>query len=199
MIPSSLRARYSARMRYNEVLYGMKKEMLIAVVIGFLLGLVITYGVYRLRIAHNRRPNTPAATATPSATQTATDSLLTIHSPDDGLVQKEKQLTVTGSTIPESYVVLFVNNNENIRESDSEGNFSFEVTLDEGSNILSIQVLTEEGKTITKERTVVVTSLYDEPIPEAEAATKSAKASPTPTPKATIKPKATPTATPAAR
>jgi hypothetical protein len=183
----------------------MKKEMLVAVVIGFLLGLVITYGIYRLRISSNRKTANPVTSPASSAAPNASDSLITIHSPEDGRVQKEKSTTVTGSTIPEVYVVLFVNNTEYIRQSDGDGNFSFEVSLEDGSNLLTVKVLTEDGKTVTKERTVVVTTLYDQPITEIETATPSAK--PSPTPKATVKPtvqpkatpKASPTATPTTR
>lgn len=168
----------------------MKKEMLIAVIIGFLLGLVITYGIYRIRVASNSN-----VTAVPSPTPGNVlnpgegDSLITIHSPLEGSIQKEKTATITGSTVPNSFIVLFVNETDYIRQSDSEGNFSFEVPVVDGSNLLSLQLVTNEGITVTKERTLIVTNLYDEVVPSAPA-----KSSPSasPTPKATIKATSTP-------
>ena len=179
----------------------MKKEMLVAVVIGFLLGLVITYGIYRLRIAGNQKTANPVTSPAPSSSPSDAESLITIHSPEDGRVQSEKSTTVTGSTISEAYVVLFVNNTEYIRQADGDGNFSFEVTLEDGSNLLTLEVLTEDGTTITKERTVVVTSLYDQPITETAtpSATPKASATPRPSVRPTVQPKASPTATPATR
>lgn len=167
----------------------MKKEMLIAIVIGFLLGLIITFGVYRLRVAANRKMSTPIPSPTMSASPTTTDSLVTIHSPAEGAIQEEKSATVTGSTIPDSYVVLFVNNTEYIRQSDESGNFSFDVELADGSNLLTINVLTDDGQVITKERTVIVTSVYKDPPTQ----TATTSASPTPSVKPTATPRATTT------
>ncbi len=174
----------------------MKKEMLVAVIIGFLLGLVITYGIYRIRIVGKHPKQVPITTTAPSATPSPEDSLLTIHNPEDGLVQKEKSLTVTGRTIPDSYVVLFLNDAELIRQSDADGNFSFDTTHVDGSNLLVLQVLDNDGKIIRKERTVIVTSLYEEPPSESASPSAKPTAKPTATPKATATPK--PSATPKA-
>jgi hypothetical protein len=169
----------------------MKKEMIIAIVIGFLLGLIITFGVYRLRVAKDRKSNTLVPSPTTSVTPVA-DSQITIHSPEEGSIQQEKTATVTGSTIPDSYVVLFVNETEYIRQSDESGNFSFDVELADGSNLLAVQVLTDDGTIITKERTVIVTNVYNEP--PVESATPSA--SPTTKPSATPRPRTSATPTP---
>ncbi len=169
----------------------MKKEMLIAIVIGFLLGLIITFGVYRLRVAGNRSQSNLMPSPTTSASP-AVDSLITIHSPAEGAIQEEKSATVTGSTIPDSYVVLFVNNTEYVRQSDEVGNFSFEVELADGSNLLTVHVLADDGQVITKERTVIVTTVYKEP--PTETATPSASPSPSVRPTA---PRATATPRPA--
>lgn len=168
----------------------MKKEMLVAVVIGFTLGLLITFGLYRLRVSQQRKPDAPTVEPTATTTASPTDRLITIHNPKEGAVQKEKSATITGSTIPNAYIVLLVNEAEYIRNADAEGNFSFDVELEEGSNVLIVQVVTEVGQLITKERTVVVTSLYEEPITEIETATPSAKPTPTstPTPRPSAKP-----------
>lgn len=168
----------------------MKKEMVIAIAIGFLLGLVITFGVYRLRVAKNRSNTTTVASPTVSASPTADDTLVTIHSPEEGLITEEKSLTVTGSTIPDSYVVLFINETEYIRQSDEVGNFSFEVELADGSNLLTINVLTDDGQVISKERTVIVTDVYTDP--PVEDASASASPSPSVRPSATPRPTATP-------
>jgi len=171
----------------------MKKEMIIAIVIGFLLGLVITFGVYRLRVAKTRH-NTPAVPSPSVSASPVVDSLISIHNPEEGTIQEEKSLTVTGGTIPDSYVVLFVNNTEYIRQSDESGNFSFDVELAEGSNLLTVTVLTDDGQVITKERTVIVTNVYNAPPTESATPSASPSVKPTTTPKATATPR--PAATP---
>lgn len=157
----------------------MKKEMAIAVLIGFLLGLIITYGIYRLRISHVKKMPTPTPTNQPNTSSTEDESILAIHNPENGTVQKEKSTTVTGAALPNSYIVLFVNDTDYLRKTDQQGNFTFEVPLQTGSNVLSLQLLQDDGKTVTKERTIIVTTVYDTGTPtdmgSDTTATKSAK------------------------
>lgn len=154
--------------------YPMKKEVLIAILIGFGLGLSITYGIYRLRTALKDRPQTIAdivnSTTTPAPEPQA---MLAVLTPEDGAIQTEKATTVAGSTIPNSLVILFVNDTDFIQTSDVSGNFSFQVDLKDGSNVLITHVVTEGGEVITKEKVVVVSNLYTSENPL--QATESAK------------------------
>jgi len=153
----------------------MKKEMLIAVLIGFLLGLAITFGVYRSQVAERRKAmqSVPIETA-PPATPDA-NSLLVITSPEDGAIQTETETTITGTAAPNSQVVLFVNDTDYVRESDEDGNFSFTVDLDDGTNILTITMVDLDGTTVTKQRSIVVTDLYEQAAADAtETSTDSA-------------------------
>lgn len=140
---------------------GMKKEVLIAILIGFGLGLTITYGVYRVRLA--MQGDTPSieqivnTTPTPSSED---QSVIAIHNPENGTIQSENSTKVAGTTIANAFVVLFVNNQDYIQMSDDSGNFSFEVDLDDGSNVVTLHVLDEDGKASTAERTIIVTSVY---------------------------------------
>ena len=147
----------------------MKKEVLIAILIGFGLGLTITYGVYRVRLAMQEEPPSieQIVNATPSPSGES-QSILAIHNPENGTVQAENSTTVAGTTIPNSFVVLFVNNTDYVQTSDESGSFSFEVELDDGSNVLSTHVIDEDGKTVTVEKTVIVTDVYS-PSEEPEA------------------------------
>ena len=153
--------------------YPMKKEVLIAILIGFGLGLTITYGIYRVRTALKDRPQTIAdivnSTNTPSPEP---QSMLALLTPEDGAIQTEKTTTVAGSTIPNAFVVLFVNDSDYLQKSDESGNFSFQVDLKDGSNVLIAHVLNETGELITKEKTIVVSTIYtsDEPLQASESA-----------------------------
>lgn len=140
---------------------GMKKEVLIAILIGFSLGLTITYGVYRVRLAMQDQPPSieQIVNATPTPASEA-QSIIAVHSPTNGTVQTESSTTVAGTTLPNAFVVLFVNNKSYIQTSDGTGNFSFEVPLVNGGNILIVHVVNEDGQSISVERTIVVTSVY---------------------------------------
>ncbi len=165
----------------------MKKETAIAILIGLSLGLVITYGAYKARTALERKPSSTATTGdvSPSPTASAIDQVITLHNPQDDSVQAEKKTTVTGATLPLQYVVLFVNNTEYIRQSDDAGNFSFDVSLQPGGNILTLTTSDSANKMVSIERAVIVADLTAaEPTPSPSPTPKATKSTPYPTPEA---------------
>lgn len=136
----------------------MKKEMLLAVLIGLIVGLILTYGFYRARNfgINQRNPELTETATTSNSPIPSSNSSLVIISPEDELVVAEKKITVAGTTSPNSQVVIFVNNEESLTTADSSGNFSTERTLQAGGNIITVHALNENGVATTLERTVVV-------------------------------------------
>ncbi len=143
----------------------MKKEVILAIVVGIIMGLFITYGVYQANQAIE-----PAATdvnqlenqvqPTPGS---AKNAKLTIYSPEDELIQAELTTKVTGKTIANSYVIIFVNEAPYITLADETGNFSKDLTLETYANYINIHSLDEDGQDISQNRTVIV---YDQPLLE---------------------------------
>jgi hypothetical protein len=174
-------------MLYNDG--SMKKELFFAVIIGLFVGLVITYGIYRVRTGVPKQTlnNKNGTEATGSATTDSGNLVLT--SPEDESVQTTSDVTIAGTTIPDSFVVIFVNNKENITTADQSGNFSIATKLDAGSTIIRVHSIQEDGSVIETERTVIYLT---DAFAAAQEATPAAKTSPTPTPKATAKPAAKP-------
>ena len=143
----------------------MKKEIVLAIIIGLAFGLVITYGLYRVRKATLATKNQPISTTAPVTTSpnnTVDSALLTILHPEDNTVQEEAVTTVTGTAQPNAIIILFVNEQEYISTADASGNFSFTVDLAIGSTILSVRAINENGETLTAERSIVVSSLLSE-------------------------------------
>jgi len=142
----------------------MKKEIVIAILIGLSLGLFITYGVYQAKTGISTKSDQDQKTLalTPAPNQEFAGELI-LNSPEDGLIQTEKTISVSGTTLPSSFIVVFVGNDENITNSDGSGNFSTGVNLDSGVNIITIVVLDENGRSISVKRTVIVS---DEPLIE---------------------------------
>lgn len=136
----------------------MRKEILLAIVIGLLVGLVLTYGIYLARTALRHPNNTELQTQSTltASPEPSTLGTLTIVNPSDELVQTEQDLTIAGTTIANSFVIIFVNNEETITTADSSGNFSIEAELEVGSNIITVIAVDEDGKESTAERTVIV-------------------------------------------
>lgn len=155
----------------------MKKEVILAILIGLGMGLFITYGVYRVRTSITTPPVTDLEEATDaSPTTTATPALIAIHNPEHGQVQSESTTTVTGTTTENAYVVLFVNDEDFISTADETGNFSFEVDLEDGVNYITVHVIHNDGTTAEDERIVIVSSaLEDLETVASEEATDSAE------------------------
>ncbi len=137
----------------------MRKEILLAVFIGITLGLMITFGIYQNRENSKTGQNsdTDQLINSPTSTESATlqDPQLVINSPEEELLTSEEELIVSGSANPNSFVVILVNDAETISSTDQAGNFSVKVKLELGGNLIEIISLDEDGKQISKQRTVV--------------------------------------------
>lgn len=133
--------------------------MLISVLIGLTFGLIITYGMYLARTSLSRPPRSTELNAPPIPNASPQASgLVSLLSPEDETIQAENTVKVAGTTQPNSYVVVFVNNNDTITTSDTTGNFSVEVTLEAGSNVIAVHMINESGTTEVIERTVIVST-----------------------------------------
>lgn len=161
----------------------MKKEVVIAILIGLGLGLIVTYGIYRAKTSLSSGQQAASTTndTSPSPSGSVHNSL-TLLSPDDESVQATADVTVTGTTDPNALVVLFMNDQPQVFRADKSGNFSVQKTLQQGSNIITVRTLDEDGNSAEEQRTVIFTtaSLEDSPVASAAAqATASAKSTAT--------------------
>ena len=140
----------------------MKKEVAIAIIIGLVLGVIITFGLYRARLSLVEQPINP----TPSPTienQLDATSTLNLDSPKDESIVSDKNVTIAGSTLPHAFVVIFVNDEEQLTNADDTGHFSVTADLETGSNVIAVHSLDEDGKAIVQERVVIYsTTGFDE-------------------------------------
>jgi len=152
----------------------MKKEILLAIFVGLALGLIITYGAYRARKSDLDLAE-QASTTTETETEPSPTSLIALHSPEDETIQDQESVTVAGTTTITSFVVIFINDEEHITQSDESGNFSIEAKLEKGSNIITVYSLDEDGNSTKIERTVIYTTqpLIEEENTESNEATDS--------------------------
>lgn len=158
----------------------MKKEMLLTVVMGLIIGLIITFGIYRARSAQTPEDAGVLSTSpspTPNASADST-GMLVLHSPEDEQIVDSETVTVAGTTRPNIFVVIFVNGEETITTADSSGNFSVQRDLETGSNVIIVQAIAEDG-TVTKIERTVIYSTVDFEL-ESPEATAEAEASPAP-------------------
>jgi len=153
----------------------MKKEIIIAILIGLSLGLFITYGVYQAKTGISPKSNKDQNTLSINTTEEEFAGELVLNSPTNETIQKESSISVSGTTLPDSFVVVFIGNEENITSSDSSGNFSIQLELKDGANVITVVVLDENGRSIKLEITVIVSdeTLVEEATDSAENTSES--------------------------
>ncbi len=139
----------------------MRKEILLAIFIGMSLGLMITFGVYQSRqqsvVKQNLTSNQAIVevASTASATLAGQDFELLINSPEPNLLSEDSELIVAGRSKANSFIVIFVNDQEYITTADEAGDFSTKVELEAGGNLLLITSVDEDGQQTEKQLSVI--------------------------------------------
>jgi len=139
----------------------MKKEVIVAIFVGLSMGLIITFGVYRVKSSISEQPVADFIEDLEEIEATATPTILALHSPEDKTIQTEKELIITGTTIPNTFIVTFVNNEDYISNSDESGNFSVKVELEDEENFIRVHVVDENSASVVEERLVVVSDAFE--------------------------------------
>ncbi|MFH2019629.1 MAG: hypothetical protein ABII80_03395 [bacterium] len=141
----------------------IKKEITVAVIIGLIIGLLVVGGILRARSAINNMKTPGDDTKTPTSSQTPASnegngelflSLIT----EDNQVVNTPTITVTGKTLPTTYVVLNSEKGDFIIVPNDLGTFSQEVTLVKGANTIVVTVYEENGNKKEQTLTTVYTS-----------------------------------------
>lgn len=140
----------------------MKKEVVLAIVIGFGIGLVATFGLYSARktIGNSFEIYSPVPESDgKEASNFSGDLTLSISSPLDESISKDPITTVSGTTLPLTWIVVIGEKEEKIIKSDDNGLFETEVNLISGENEIEITALSEAGGTTKKTLTVVYSTV----------------------------------------
>jgi len=136
----------------------MRKEVLLAILVGVGLGLLITFAAYQSRrnVSEEQKNQVQDVLTSPVLDDQEDSGQLSITSPDNNLIVDSQRLIVSGNTQANNFVVIFVNNEEVISSADESGNFSKEVRLDQGANVLVIYSINQDGLVNQATRTVIV-------------------------------------------
>lgn len=120
----------------------MKKEVLFAVILGSILGLVVAFGIWRANASFGPESTENIADSktspTPQALASSTNGNLSITKPEHNEVLVENTTAVSGITKANSFVVVYLNE-EYIVKSDSTGTFSMDVELEQGINHILVK------------------------------------------------------------
>jgi hypothetical protein len=140
----------------------MRKEVLVAILIGFGIGLVVTLGIFTARRALKSGGQTeqqpqPSFSPTPQVEkeQTGVENKIAVTSPNNGAVETTEKITLTGTTTPGSTVTIWGGETDIIVAGDEKGQFSAEITLAGGDNEIKITSFSPTGETAETVVTVV--------------------------------------------
>lgn len=145
----------------------MKKEVFFAIFLGFVLGLIITFGIWTanksLKQANiavvNPQPTSVVSPSTAITPTIAPSSLtLSLTSPADETIATKASVTVEGKTTPNSVVVLYYELGEQFVTAGSSGNFTTSVPLDSGYNYITATAYDDKGNSATQDLTVTYTT-----------------------------------------
>ncbi len=137
----------------------MRKEILLAIVVGILAGLGVTYLIYSLRqsMLRSSTPSEIEQSRQQEPTPTPTSSSLVIKQPGVDFLTDQDSVQVVGRSLPNSYIVVLAASDEYLTTADADGDFAVTVDLIEGGNKLTIVATTPEGM----QETAVATAVYN--------------------------------------
>jgi hypothetical protein len=125
----------------------MRKEVLIAVVAGSLLGLTIAFGIWRANVALSPKVNSSNPTPTPSENHI---NGLTIASPNDFEVIVETPTKIAGISSLKSLVVISGEVEDYFVTPSQDGAFDVEIDLVEAANQIVIVAFDLDGNQVEK-------------------------------------------------
>ncbi len=139
----------------------MRKEVLVAIIIGFGLGLVITFGIWTANKALKNTSTDSAETPAPLEEEIETALIpastleLLITSPENNTVSEKETIEIVGQTAVKAIISIIYPNGEKLLEAGEDGNFSTEISLVGGDNQIKISAFSSEGDEISKTLTIV--------------------------------------------
>ncbi|OGV92762.1 hypothetical protein A3B57_01990 [Microgenomates group bacterium RIFCSPLOWO2_01_FULL_47_10] len=139
----------------------MKKEVIVAIIVGFSLGLVITYGVYRAQSSLSQKAAKDEASNQPANQDLPVSPiLLSITQPMEGSISDQDTVSVGGITQKNTLVTVISPSDHQAVQADELGNFSLDIALESGPNRLTVTSFNEDGS--KQEKVInVIYSTYD--------------------------------------
>ena len=133
----------------------MKKEVILAISIGFALGLIITFGIWTANQSLKNLPQpSPKASVAPSPSPVSSPTSLVISSPDDESLVATDTVTLSGTTTPSATLLIVSEDGEQTIQAASSGAFSFDVDLITGFNTITVYSYSADGQEASKSLTI---------------------------------------------
>jgi hypothetical protein len=132
----------------------MKKDIIIAIILGFVTGSLVAAIIlnfpYILSIV-NKKKDTTAAVIQPNIKKDSTALItLDILDPQDDSLAATKSMTIRGKTQKDNTVILEFDLNQDVTSASDDGNFTFPVNLNYGTNDILLTAYNQNGESVSK-------------------------------------------------
>jgi len=118
----------------------MKKEVVLAIITGFVIGLLITFGIYTARtsLEKNQSPDATASAQPTGNLQPSSPTGLTVIKPLNYTLVDTDEIQVQGTTFPNATITLITTVENSIVTADDDGDFTIQLELEGGLNQIQI-------------------------------------------------------------
>lgn len=133
----------------------MRREVLVAIVLGVALGIAVAFGIWRANLALSPK-NSPSPVLNTNATPgPAENSDLIITQPENNSVVSTETVMLKGAATPKATVVILTSEDESILEAENDGSFEEEVLVAGGPNDIVVKAYDANGNESEQKITIV--------------------------------------------
>ncbi len=138
----------------------MRKEVIVAIIIGILLGGLVAFGIWRANILFADKKTKPSEVLPTPFEQEISASQLVITQPEDNTVVATDKVTVRGTASKGTTVVILSQAGEYISGVVQDGSFEQEVELIGGANEITVIAYDETGNESKQILTIVYSTEF---------------------------------------
>lgn len=142
----------------------MKKEVLVAIIVGGLVGIAIAFGIWKANSALSEQKGKPQET-TETSIPSPQSLILSITSFENDSVVASPRANLVGITKSAALLAVVGEDDETVAYADESGNFEADIELVAGLNDIKISAFEEDGTSIEKILTLVYSTEIKTPTP----------------------------------
>lgn len=137
----------------------MRKEVLLAILFGFIIGLIITFGVFTANKSLRKEqaeslPQTAEEVET-VPTPTLAPAAITVYEPANQELVDQETVQLRGKALTGAVIAIMTEEDEILIEADDQGLFEAEISLIGGVNQVKITAVNEDGQENETELTII--------------------------------------------
>ena len=139
----------------------MRKEILVAIIVGIGVGVVVAFGIWRANSAlKTNLPDLPSLLQGQAPTQAPQEFKVTTAEPEQNDVITDSPVAISGITKSSSWIVISAETKDYVFLTDSGGAFSQEVELSTGVNQILIAAFDSTGEKTESTLTIVYSTEF---------------------------------------